>query len=317
MQQMILPTDHALGCIARHNISDAHGHKVLAKGRRLDADDIARLLAQGITTLAVVQLDDDDIDEHRAAALVAQAIAGPATSVRPPHHGRADVHAAENGMLVVDTAALAQWHTVDGVTIATRERYTVVDIGQRIATVKILPFALPKHTLDLHTNSVVMVRPFVRKRVAVVLVGAPASMPRLQRQHQQALLRRLHVVAADMVAEYQVPVDVDAVAHALQAAIHEADLVITLSETSIMSRDDVIPQAVVQAHGTVTCYGAPVEPGNLLLLADMQGVPVLGAPGCVRSQSRNVVDLVLPRLVANDIPSAADVYALGHGGLLD
>jgi molybdenum cofactor cytidylyltransferase len=44
---------------------------------------------------------------------------------------------------------------------------------------------------------------------------------------------------------------------------------------------------------------------------------ILGAPGCARSSKPNVVDLVLPRLLAGERLSRADIAALGHGGLLE
>jgi len=61
---------------------------------------------------------------------------------------------------------------------------------------------------------------------------------------------------------------------------------------------------------------APVEPGNLLLLAYAGDVPVLSAPGCFRSPKPNVVDLLLPPLLARYRVAAAEVASLGHGGLL-
>jgi molybdenum cofactor cytidylyltransferase len=63
--------------------------------------------------------------------------------------------------------------------------------------------------------------------------------------------------------------------------------------------------------------GAPVDPGNLLMLAYLDDVPVLGAPGCARSRKVNVVDWVLPRLLVGDKLSREDVVALGAGGLLE
>jgi UDP:flavonoid glycosyltransferase YjiC (YdhE family) len=46
------------------------------------------------------------------------------------------------------------------------------------------------------------------------------------------------------------------------------------------------------------------------------GVPVVGAPGCARSKSYNVVDMVLPRLAAGERLTRRDLTELGHGGLL-
>jgi len=114
----------------------------------------------------------------------------------------------------------------------------------------------------------------------------------------------------------QCDADSQAVAQALCQATACADIVITVAETSIMDRDDVMPQGLLLAGGIITCYGAPVEPGNLLLLGELASVPVIGAPGCVRGHARNVVDALLPRIVADFLPTARDVYALANGGLL-
>ena len=60
-----------------------------------------------------------------------------------------------------------------------------------------------------------------------------------------------------------------------------------------------------------------MDPGNLLLVGYLGAVPILGAPGCARSRKANVVDWVLPRLLAGDRLAQADLAALGAGGLLE
>jgi molybdenum cofactor cytidylyltransferase len=45
-------------------------------------------------------------------------------------------------------------------------------------------------------------------------------------------------------------------------------------------------------------------------------VPVVGAPGCARSKKVNIVDWILPRLLAGDRLTRKDIVQLGHGGLL-
>jgi molybdenum cofactor cytidylyltransferase len=60
-----------------------------------------------------------------------------------------------------------------------------------------------------------------------------------------------------------------------------------------------------------------VDPGNLLLVAYLGPVPILGAPGCARSRKVNVVDWVLPRLLTGERLGRAEIVALGHGGLLE
>jgi len=68
--------------------------------------------------------------------------------------------------------------------------------------------------------------------------------------------------------------------------------------------------------GRVIHFGMPVDPGNLLLIAEARGRPLLGAPGCARSPKENGFDWVLMRLLAGlDVPREA-VTGMGVGGLL-
>jgi molybdenum cofactor cytidylyltransferase len=60
----------------------------------------------------------------------------------------------------------------------------------------------------------------------------------------------------------------------------------------------------------------PVDPGNLMLIADIGGAPVIGAPGCARSPKENGFDWVLMRLLAGVPVTRDDVTAMGVGGLL-
>ena len=111
-------------------------------------------------------------------------------------------------------------------------------------------------------------------------------------------------------------------AEALAAAIERQlragiELVLLAGETAIMDRHDIAPRAVELAGGEVVCFGAPVDPGNLLMIGYVGSVPVIGAPGCARSPKRNIVDLVLPRLLVGERLERRDIVAMGHGGLLE
>lgn len=83
-----------------------------------------------------------------------------------------------------------------------------------------------------------------------------------------------------------------------------------------MDRNDLAPRAVACAGGHVESIGAPVEPGNLLMLAFIGRVPVLGVPGCVRNYNMTVVDRVLPALLAGLALTRTDIACMGCCGLL-
>ena len=60
----------------------------------------------------------------------------------------------------------------------------------------------------------------------------------------------------------------------------------------------------------------PVDPGNLLFIGDLGGVPVIGLPGCVKSPALNGADWVMERVICGVPVTSADIAAMGVGGLL-
>src|SRR4029079_11625722 len=107
----------------------------------------------------------------------------------------------------------------------------------------------------------------------------------------------------------------------LAAAIQEmlglgAELVIVFGASAIADRRDVIPAAVEHIGGAIEHFGMPVNPGNLLLIGNAGGGPVLGAPGCARSPVEDGFDWVLMRLLAGLKVTRAELTGMGVGGLL-
>jgi molybdenum cofactor cytidylyltransferase len=86
--------------------------------------------------------------------------------------------------------------------------------------------------------------------------------------------------------------------------------------SAITDRRDVIPAALEAAGGTIEHFGMPVDPGNLMLVGEVDGWTVLGAPGCARSPKENGFDWVLQRVMAGIAVKRADITGLGVGGLL-
>ena len=98
--------------------------------------------------------------------------------------------------------------------------------------------------------------------------------------------------------------------------IDSSDALIAFGASAITDRRDVIPAAIEAIGGRIERFGMPVDPGNLLLLAERHGMPIIGAPGCARSPKENGFDWVLQRVLAGVPIHDADIRAMGVGGLL-
>jgi molybdenum cofactor cytidylyltransferase len=114
-----------------------------------------------------------------------------------------------------------------------------------------------------------------------------------------------------------VPHERVALARALDEVLKAgAELAIVFGASAIADRRDVIPAALETIGGRIGHFGMPVDPGNLLMIGDSAGRPVLGAPGCARSPKENGFDWVLMRLLAGLAVPREDITGLGVGGLL-
>lgn len=323
-----VPLHEAEGKILGHNIAGMDGRRILRKGKPLTAADVDDLRQMGRRAVYVAEIEADDVDENLAAARIAQAAIGPHLRLSDPTTGRANLYAAALGILRVDVPRLALLNGCPGVTLATLPANTAVPPGKMTATLKILPYALPEATvrqaeaISRHPDALLRLDALPPRRVSLILSGSPTTQARIVSSFHNALHSRIAALGSAITAVDFVPLEDEAderrLAATLQARLEAShDLIILAGETAIMDRCDIAPRAVERAGGTIVCFGAPVDPGNLLMLAYHGSVPILGAPGCARSPKENIVDLVLPRLLAGDYLTAADIIAFGHGGLLE
>jgi molybdenum cofactor cytidylyltransferase len=317
-----VPVREAEGGISVHSIRKAP--LVLKKGTRLGKAEIAALEGAGVAEIVVARLEPEDVSEDQAAAEIAAAVAGEGARIDRAFTGRANLFAETAGVLVVDKGAIDRLNLVDeSITFATLPAYKPVVDGEMIATVKIIPFAVPRAARDgalavaRAAGPLIRVAPYRIRKVGVVSTLLPGLAGKVIDKTLKVTEERLAPAGASVIAERRVPHEEGALAKAIDEVLREgAELVIVFGASAISDRRDVIPAAVEAIGGRIEHFGMPVDPGNLLLVGDARGRPVLGAPGCARSPKENGFDWVLMRLLAGlDVPREA-IAGMGVGGLL-
>jgi len=323
-----VPVDRAAGHILGHNVADGSGRRALRKGKSLTAEDIDLLRSVGRDSVYVARLEPGDVDEDSAADQTARALAGGNLRRTPAHTGRVNFYAEEIGVLRVAIARLEEINTGPGIALATLRNHSAVRPGRMVATLKVVPFALDRELVERVLAAASANGPTLEidriepSRIGIILSGSATAEERITRGYLGALNPRFEDLGASIECVDYVPLDdeVDEGQLAkvlLQHFARSLDLILLAGETAIQDRHDIAPRAIERAGGVVTCYGAPVDPGNLLLLASKGGTVILGAPGCARSPKANIIDLVLPRLLAGERLDSSAIIALGHGGLLE
>ncbi|MGO8833771.1 MAG: molybdopterin-binding protein [Roseiarcus sp.] len=312
--------DEAEGAIAAHAI---RGEGVaLRKGQKISAADIAHLRSAGVSRVVAARLEPGDIAEDIAAERLAELIAGEGVRREKPFTGRVNLFAAQAGLAAIDAAAIDAINALDeAVTVATLPLYRAVAPGDMIATVKIIPFAARAPHIEAaertaNARASVGVAPFRPLRVAMVSTLLPGLKTSVVVKTVEALEDRLAPCGCKLVFEVRVPHDVAPLADAIKLAARRGDLVVVFGASAITDRRDVIPSAIEACGGRIKHFGMPVDPGNLLLIGELAGKPVIGAPGCARSPRENGFDWVLQRIIAGIPIGRAEIQAMGVGGLL-
>ncbi|RMF18353.1 MAG: 4-diphosphocytidyl-2C-methyl-D-erythritol kinase [Alphaproteobacteria bacterium] len=328
MKFATVPVEEATGAILAHSLPIGQGRR-LTKGLKLSDEHVARLQAAGIRKVTVARLDRGDVEENEAARRIAVALAGAGLELGACGRGRADLLAGQDGLLRIARTRLLDLARCDErIAIATRPADAAVHAGMRVATVKIIPFAVPEQAVRVIEEAIAQegrpilsLAPFRPLRASLVETFPPHASP------PQAPGDKLREVMTSRLARIGTRLDHLAVCRHDEAELAEviaslakrpesAELLLIAGASAIVDRRDVVPAALERAGGRVTRLGMPVEPGNLLMLGHCGAMTVIGLPGCARSPARSGLDLVLERIAAG-LPLDDSTFAgFSIGGLI-
>jgi molybdenum cofactor cytidylyltransferase len=298
------------------------GKKLLAKGHVISEDDIRILESEGMDKVWVTELEDGEVGEDAAVSAVAGEMGCGCYEIHLAAGGRANLHATENCCVLVDDELLRQINCTASLVIATSMNFSFALAGQRIATVKSAPFAVAKDQLEAITSilrergPIIQARPLRNPSVGVLFTD-PVSGERARQLFENITKQRLERFGLAPNFVLSCVEDDTSVSRSLQHMLRSRpSLILIASTTAPAGPEDAVGRAMTRVGGQLERFLAPVEPGNLMMLAYKDDVPVISAPGCFRSAKPNVVDLMLPPLLARYRVTSWEVACLGHGGLL-
>jgi len=311
----------AEGAILAHSVKS--GGVNFKKGRVLSTEDVSALKAASVRRVFSARLAPTDIHEDAAAARLAKAVCGDGVTRQDASTGRANIYASHDGIALVDAGLVRVLNRIhESVTLATLTPFQAVKSGQMVATVKIIPFAAPADIVEeavrlAGSGTLVSVVPFKPCRAGLVLTRTDGMKTSLLEKSARVIRERLERHGSSLGDVIEVPHTIEGVADGisqLKASGHAPVLVFGAS--AIVDRGDVVPAGLQAAGGTIVHLGMPVDPGNLLLLGNLDGEAVIGVPSCARSPKLNGFDWVLGRVLAGIDVRPQDIMDMGAGGLL-
>ncbi|MEE8062175.1 MAG: hypothetical protein V3T16_10095 [Gemmatimonadales bacterium] len=302
------------------------------KGAVLDAAAVADIQHEARTgkiagPLSVAWADASDVHEDEAARRLAAAVAGGRPGVTPstPRHSRIDLRADLDGVLRVNTAALAELNALEPLEVFTLFDGQAVEAGQTVAGVKVAPHLVPEEIVVRGeevagaVGGVVGLMPYRPLRVTAI-AGHPVDATELERFDSAARLRTealggifdgTHNVTAP-----EPDLAKSEIEHLLAGALERKVSIVLVGGVS--AGDPVAPffEAMEALGGNMIRRGVPTHPGSMIWLAEVGDAIILGLPRCGVFSMATAADLFFPRLMTGERPTAASVAEMGHGGLL-
>jgi molybdenum cofactor cytidylyltransferase len=310
------------GRILYTTIFRSGGKKLLAKGHLITEEDVRLLESEGLNEIWVSELEAGDIGEDDAVMQVGVAVGCGSLEIRLAAGGRSNLVATEDCCVLVDEELLKKINCTSSIVVATSTNFSFAPAGARIATVKSTPFAVPEDQLQVvkgilgERGPILQARP-VRKPAVGVLYSDPWNGERARQLLESVVRQRLERYGTSPRYSLSVVEEPAQVTKALQHLLRSKPTVVLIASTTAPAGpEDVVGQAMLAAGCTMERFLAPVEPGNLLLLGYKDEIPIVSAPGCHRSAKENIIDLILPPMLANYRVSGWEIACLGHGGLM-
>jgi len=292
------------------------------KGHTVCNEDLCRLQKLGKNHLYLIDLEEDEIHENEAAAIMAKALAGKGVVWKnEPREGKIGLKADRDGLLTINVAALAAFNMIEEVMCATLHNHTLVKAGELVAATRAIPLVMKRAPIERaaaiagQSGGVVSVHSLWQGKAGLIITGSEVYQGLIEDRFAPILTRKLTDLGCAVDRIRFAPDDAEIIRQAICAHIERGCDLILLSGGMSVDPDDVTRKGIRLAGADEMHYGAAALPGAMFLVAYIENVPLIGVPACGLHHRTTVLDLVLPRILAGEKIGKKELAFLGHGGL--
>lgn len=322
-QVKAVPVNEAVGKMLLHDITrivpDLFKGPQFKKGHIITEADVEELLDLGKQHIYVACLNGE-IHENDAALRIAKAACGNGISMSDPKEGKVGFKALKQGLLKINIEGLEKLNSVPDVIFACLHTGQMVGKGQELAGTRVIPLTIDENRIIEAEEicrqhfPIIDIRPFVKLDVGLVVTGSEVYHGRIKDGFGPVVQKKFEALGSRILRKEIVSDDLTMTVSAIKALIDEGAGMIAVTGGMSVDPDDLTPAAIRAAGGKIVSYGAPVLPGAMFMLAYINDIPVIGLPGCVMYHRASIFDLVVPRLLAGESVTKADIIRMGHGG---
>ena len=300
----------------------------ISKGTVINKNLLDLLLLNKVEHIKCAKLDDDEIDENLSVHEISKKIIASKKSniiIQDPKNGRCNLVSSVDGILTFQPNQLFSINSVtNDIGIASLKAFSKVKKNQIVASIKAIPFGIKKNNLQNIINvcqECFKILPFQKKNIHLIQTTNQNTSAKILEKTLEVTKERLSSCGNNKIVEKKCSHEIKSICEQLKKGVNEgADIILIFGTSAISDINDIIPQSILEINGTILRLGMPVEPGNLILLAEIEiskkHISIIGMPGCARSKKENGVDWILWRKLCDLKISSDDINHMGNGGLL-
>jgi molybdopterin biosynthesis enzyme len=320
----VIPVQQAVGLPLAHDITEIvpgqHKGPAFRRGHIIRPEDVSKLLDVGKANIYVMELEKDELHEEEAARRLAKAAAGPYLRLTDPVEGRVNLLAEIAGLLKVDAALLYDFNSLGDLMLATLPSNRYVRKGEVVAGTRTIPVLVKEELIQraeavCRDHPIVTVLPTPARKIHLIVTGSEVYTGRIKDGFEPVVRRKLGEIGSELADKKLAMDDPDQIAKFIQDAKKAGAELILVSGGMSVDPDDKTPEGIRRSGAKVESHGFPVLPGSMFVMAYLNETPVLGLSGCVLHDPVTAFDVLLPRLLAGEKVTRADIMAMGHGGL--
>ena len=319
-----ISVEKAVGMILCHDITQIIPGKfkgpIFRRGHMVREEDIEKLKKIGKEYLYIWQPEEGKIHEDEASLRLSRAVAGENIELTQAVEGKITLKSLIRGLFKVKRELLYEINAMENITIPCLPNHFKAEKGQKLSGVRVVPLMIKEkkilkiEELCQKKGKVFDVKKYKKLKTGIITTGNEVYKGLIKDAFGPLLRKKFSYFEAVIKKQIYCLDNKEEIKKAILFFKQQEVDLIALSGGMSVDPDDLTPGAIRESGAKVITYGAPVQPGNMFMLAYLGTTALIGIPGASLFYKNTILDIVLPRIFAGDILNKRDFVMLGEGG---
>ena len=327
---MKLKVDEAIGRKLALDITilTQEGREVIRRGTVITRELAVKIKNAGHNVVYVIDETkpiENIVLEDKAVLDYAEIIIGRGCYIADVREGSAYIKAEYNGLLKVNTDYALRVNETEDLTLITRRNFSGVLKDELVCILHIKPPYIEKSIHEKYINMlkkispIIEVKPFIKNRIGLIITGTEVYEGKVKDRIGPVVESKVKYYGGTLVSKRIIPDDINTIKNTIMEYINDKNIdIIIITGGMSVDPSDLTPKAIAQLGAKILFHGVPIKPNTMTLLAILKGKAILGIPsGIMHYPNRNILDIILPRLMAGEVWSRREIIMLGVGGLME